>query len=70
MNFIFYLVDTREGPHGDFSLKDGRPLSGWSLISNIHTCYTLIPSIEQFMYSTCNYVLFFLLFCHQSQAVT
>lgn len=45
VNFIFYLVDAREGPHGDFSLKDGRPLSGQTLISNVHTNSTLIHYI-------------------------
>ena len=28
MNFIYYLVEAHEGAHGDFSLKEGRPLSG------------------------------------------
>ncbi|CAJ1052706.1 Hypothetical predicted protein [Xyrichtys novacula] len=28
VNFIFNLVDANEGVHGDFSLKEGRPLSG------------------------------------------
>eukprot|EP00066_Takifugu_rubripes_P029850 XP_011619116.1 PREDICTED: von Willebrand factor A domain-containing protein 7-like [Takifugu rubripes] len=31
VNFIFYLVDAREGPHGDLSLKNGRPLSGGNM---------------------------------------
>ncbi|XP_049900731.1 von Willebrand factor A domain-containing protein 7 [Epinephelus moara] len=28
VNFIFNLVEAHEGAHGDFSLKEGRPLSG------------------------------------------
>ncbi|XP_073335897.1 von Willebrand factor A domain-containing protein 7 [Pagrus major] len=28
VNFIFSLVEAHEGAHGDFSLKEGRPLSG------------------------------------------
>ncbi|XP_041640427.1 von Willebrand factor A domain-containing protein 7 isoform X2 [Cheilinus undulatus] len=28
VDFIFNLVEAHEGPHGDFSLKEGRPLSG------------------------------------------
>ncbi|XP_029949939.1 von Willebrand factor A domain-containing protein 7 isoform X2 [Salarias fasciatus] len=28
VSFIFNLVDSHEGRHGDFSLKEGRPLSG------------------------------------------
>lgn len=28
VNFIYNLVEESDGAHGDFSLKEGRPLSG------------------------------------------
>lgn len=47
VNFFFSPVEAYEGAHGDFGLKEGRPLSGQTL-SPVNST-SLAPSIEQFM---------------------
>lgn len=47
LNFIFSLVEAHEGAHGDFGLKEGRPLSGQTL-SHINSTSLATP-FEQFM---------------------
>nr|XP_019939288.1 PREDICTED: von Willebrand factor A domain-containing protein 7-like [Paralichthys olivaceus]XP_019939289.1 PREDICTED: von Willebrand factor A domain-containing protein 7-like [Paralichthys olivaceus] len=46
VNFIFNLVEAHEGAHGDFSLKEGRPLSGGnvSLLVSVTGSNTLTVS--------------------------
>lgn len=54
MNFIFSLVEAHEGAHGDFGLKEGRPLSGQTHINST----SLAASFELFMDSV-SFSLFF-----------
>lgn len=39
VNFIYNLVEAREGAYGDFSLKQGRPLSGQTEFIYINSIY-------------------------------
>lgn len=45
MDFIYNLVEEHEGAHGDFSVKEGRPLSGQAtFIVTVHfySCKVLL----------------------------
>lgn len=50
LNFIYNLVEAHEGAHGDYSLKEGRPLSGQTtlLIILIFT-FTVCTILLQYM---------------------
>lgn len=66
VNFMFYLVEAHEGVHGDFLLKEGRPLSGRTLrVSPVNT--SLAALFEQFVDSVSFF--FFLFSYHKSQVV-
>lgn len=52
MNFIFNLVEAHDGVHGDFSLKEGRPLSGHitSLIT-VKPHFTIYTNLKPFSFA-------------------
>lgn len=60
MNFFFNVVEANEGGHGDFSLKDGRPVSGQTLVSHVHTnSFSIIGCIVRAVYGLSMDFLFF-----------